>query len=414
MGGITVAEINALTPGSKALAAPGVYIRRNSDDTATVTGRLKVGGKSVDVKIASTPMPITSPDLKALIAVAVSARQEHLTQAKASANAPAAPSSDSALAGKDATVGDVWRDLLKRIDESGKWSARNSKTNRARAAKYLEGSALFAMRAADVKPLHVADLLRPIGSRPDQMRKIRGLLSLAFTHAIALDLIQTNPAMSAGQILRVTQPKRAAGHFPTLIEHDELRDVLRRITMSAATPPVRSALTLQALTAQRSGEVVGARWDEFDLDAAEPVWRIGRDRMKIKDANRGAHVVPLSAPAVSLIRALQQDPKAQTSAYVFRGRDGGHIVGDALPKAMRDAGLNATFVPHSWRSALKTAAARAADSDGRPLFAAEWVETVLDHQPEDKITAAYQRGGHTAGARRVLDWWANVLSGSAS
>ena len=58
------------------------------------------------------------------------------------------------------------------------------------------------------------------------------------------------------------------------------------------------ALEFTALTAVRSREVRGARWDEVDLGAG--VWTIPASRMKI---NR-EHRVPLSPEALALLRAL--------------------------------------------------------------------------------------------------------------
>lgn len=55
---------------------------------------------------------------------------------------------------------------------------------------------------------------------------------------------------------------------------------------------VRRAHLLTAFTAQRIGEIAGARWDEFDLQAG--TWSIPRARMKRKDAQRDPHIVPLS------------------------------------------------------------------------------------------------------------------------
>ncbi|MDR5749867.1 MULTISPECIES: tyrosine-type recombinase/integrase [unclassified Caballeronia] len=54
------------------------------------------------------------------------------------------------------------------------------------------------------------------------------------------------------------------------------------------------------LTATRSGEIRGATWDEFDLKAG--VWTIAGERMKAKEPHR----VPLSAPALALVKALKE------------------------------------------------------------------------------------------------------------
>ncbi len=58
------------------------------------------------------------------------------------------------------------------------------------------------------------------------------------------------------------------------------------------------ALRLMLLTFVRTVELRMARWEEFDLDAAE--WRIPAVRMKM----RQEHIVPLSDQAVALLREL--------------------------------------------------------------------------------------------------------------
>ena len=56
------------------------------------------------------------------------------------------------------------------------------------------------------------------------------------------------------------------------------------------------ALEFAILTAARSGEILGARWSEIDLD--EKVWTIPAERMKAAREHR----VPLSEPALAILR----------------------------------------------------------------------------------------------------------------
>ena len=72
------------------------------------------------------------------------------------------------------------------------------------------------------------------------------------------------------------------------------------------------ALEFTILTAARSGEVFGAAWSEIDLEAA--LWTVHGTRMK---AGR-EHRVPLSAPAVQLLRAVE--PLRGPGDWVFPGQ----------------------------------------------------------------------------------------------
>ena len=71
------------------------------------------------------------------------------------------------------------------------------------------------------------------------------------------------------------------------------------------------ALEFAILTAARTGEVIGAQWDEIDLD--DKTWMIPAGRMK----GGKEHRVPLSERAIELLRAL---PTEDGNDFVFLGR----------------------------------------------------------------------------------------------
>jgi integrase len=71
------------------------------------------------------------------------------------------------------------------------------------------------------------------------------------------------------------------------------------------------ALKLTIYCASRSGEVLGANWEEIDLENA--VWTVPRERMK---AGR-PHRVPLSRPALALLKTLNEP---RISEFVFPGQ----------------------------------------------------------------------------------------------
>src|SRR5439155_18873732 len=70
------------------------------------------------------------------------------------------------------------------------------------------------------------------------------------------------------------------------------------------------ALEFAILTAARTGEVIGARWDEFDL--AGPLWTIPGERMKAGKEHR----VPLSDAALAIVKALAENRRGD---FVFPG-----------------------------------------------------------------------------------------------
>src|SRR5690606_5085609 len=68
------------------------------------------------------------------------------------------------------------------------------------------------------------------------------------------------------------------------------------------------ALEFTILTAARSGETLGARWNEFDLVAK--LWNVPKERMKAGEP----HTVPLSDEVVSLLSRLIENPQGD---FVF-------------------------------------------------------------------------------------------------
>jgi len=82
-----------------------------------------------------------------------------------------------------------------------------------------------------------------------------------------------------------------------------------------ASEPVRLAIEFLILTAARSGEVRGARWAEFDLEAK--AWSIPAERMK----GGRAHRVPLSDRVVEILEHMRDFRRTdEPDAFVFEGQ----------------------------------------------------------------------------------------------
>ena len=110
------------------------------------------------------------------------------------------------------------------------------------------------------------------------------------------------------------------------------------------------ALEFAILTAARSGEVLGARWDEFDLEHA--VWTVPPERMK---AGR-EHRVPLSRRALKIVKAMRE---ARDGDFVFPGQKPGKPLSVmALEMVLRRMKIDDATV-HGFRSAFPRLGSRA-------------------------------------------------------
>lgn len=150
----------------------------------------------------------------------------------------------------------------------------------------------------------------------------------------------------------------------------------------------RRALRFTILTASRTEEVLGAEWGEFDLGRA--LWRIPDDRMK----SGRPHIVPLSAEAVSILKALSRShPPFRLSENTML-----YMVQRPSPH-----GFELPYTVHGFRSAFKDWASEETD------FANEVSEMALAHRIADKSEAAYRRGALLAKRRGLMQAWADYL-----
>jgi len=152
------------------------------------------------------------------------------------------------------------------------------------------------------------------------------------------------------------------------------------------------AVELAILTACRSGEVRGAVWEEFDLDAG--IWIIPPERMKAKKEHR----VPLQEKTIQLLRKQKE---LFPNGYVFPGMKEGKPLSDmSLTAVLRRMEQNEITV-HGFRSSFRD---WAAESTAYPN---EMVEMALAHTIGNKVEAAYRRGDLFEKRRRMMQDWSN-------
>ncbi len=155
------------------------------------------------------------------------------------------------------------------------------------------------------------------------------------------------------------------------------------------------ALEFAILTAARTGEVIGARWEEINL--AEKLWTIPAERMKAGKEHR----VPLSAPALAILEDLG---KVRESDFVFLGgRHGRPISNMAMLMTLRRMKRD-DLTAHGFRSSFRDWAAE------RTTFPAEVAEMALAHSVSDKVEAAYRRGDLFQKRQQLAEAWAKFCS----
>ena len=157
------------------------------------------------------------------------------------------------------------------------------------------------------------------------------------------------------------------------------------------------ALEFTILTAARTNEAIGARWDEIDIKGK--VWTIPADRMK----SGRSHRVPLSERAVEI---LSSTPQLNGGAFVFPGGKAGRPLSNmAMLELVRGIVGNGITV-HGFRSSFKDWARE------QTSFPNELSEAALAHVIRDKTEAAYARGDLFDKRRKLMDTWAAYCAGA--
>jgi integrase len=248
----------------------------------------------------------------------------------------------------------------------------------------------IAVQAVDVTL--VMKVLDSIWStKPETASRLRGRIESILDWAKVCGLrTGENPARWRGHLnylLPARSKVRRVKHHAAL-SYPQISTYLEEL--HAQKGVAAKALEFLILTAARTGEVIGARWEEIDLQ--EAIWTIPASRMK---AGR-EHRVPLTEAALAVLthmRSLRQNE------YVFPGDRRAQLSNMALLMVLRSM-KRTDITAHGFRSTFRTWAAE------RTNVAREVVEAALAHVVGNKVEAAYQRGDMFDKRRCLMDAWA--------
>ncbi len=225
----------------------------------------------------------------------------------------------------------------------------------------------------------VLKVLKPIWyDKTETASRVRGRIETVLDFARVQGFREgENPARWRGN-LSLTLPAKnkimKVEHMKAL-PHAEIADFWGKLSKHEGAGA--DALRLAILTAARSGEVRGATVDEFDLEQA--LWTIPAERMKANTEHR----VPLSSPAVELVKTLI---KQCTDGLLFQGMRKGKPISDGtLLAVLKRMGYKDRTTVHGFRSTFRVWAAEETDAPR------EIAEMALAHTVGNKVEAAYYR-----------------------
>ncbi len=214
-----------------------------------------------------------------------------------------------------------------------------------------------------------------------------------FRYSIAHGYSKRNPAseIRPSDILKITRKVNY-----TRVDAKELPALLRAIEVYQGTHVTRLAMKLMALTFVRTSELIGAKWAEFDLEAAR--WNIPAERMKMRDP----HIVPLASQAIEVLEMLRT--LTGGSEWLFPGdrSESKPMSNVTILQALKRMGYKGQMTGHGFRGLASTIL----HEQG---YAHEHIELQLAHAPRNAVSAAYNHALYLGPRAKMMQDWANFL-----
>ena len=246
-----------------------------------------------------------------------------------------------------------------------------------------------ALPVQNVDVALVLKALEPIWTtKPETAGRVRGRIERILDWAKARGLREgENPAYWRGHldILLAPRGKVRQVRQHMALPYGELPGFLLKIRQRDAV--AAHALEFAILTAARTGEVLGARWEEIDLETK--IWTVTASRMK---AGR-KHRVPLSMPACVIVKRLEV---IRQNGFVLPG-ERWNI---EYVRADDTATSRARGLRHGFRSTFRDWAAE------QTTFPREVAEAALAQVVADRTEATYRRGDLFEKRRSLMAAWA--------
>ena len=195
----------------------------------------------------------------------------------------------------------------------------------------------------------VMKVLEPIWTtKPETAARIRGRIESVLNWAKARGYrTGENPALWKGHLSnllpahsKITKVKHHAA-----LPYDQTSQFIAALRRRDGIASL--ALEFAILTAARTGEIIGARWAEIDLEAK--VWTVPASRMK----NGREHRVPLSVEALAVLTKVS---KGEPEEFVFAGRKKRPLSNMAFLMLLRRMGHD-KLTGHGFRSTFRDWAA---------------------------------------------------------
>jgi integrase len=257
---------------------------------------------------------------------------------------------------------------------------------------------------ADIDTALVMRVIEPLWTtRTETASRLRGRIEsiLAWARVAGFRTEPENPARWKGHLehLLPKKSKIAPVEHHAALPYRDVGAFVAELRQQGGT--AARALDFLILTWSRTGEVIGARWDEINFN--EKIWTVPATRMK----GSKEHRVPLCDRAMEIIAEMRDILSRRPSEFVFQGlKDGQPLSNMSLLMLLRRMG-HAELTAHGFRSSARDWAAE------QTAFPAEVAELALAHTVSDKVEAAYRRGDAFEKRRKLALAWGRYVSAPA-
>lgn len=251
---------------------------------------------------------------------------------------------------------------------------------------------------SEVQAPELVAMLKGIEARgvSDLAKRALQTTSQVFRYAIAHGLAKRNPAtdIKPADVLASRQKQNLAR-----IESRELPELLRHIDAYRGTATTRLAMKLMAMTFVRTTELIGARWEEFDLEGGR--WDIPAARMKMKTP----HIVPLSVQAVNLLKTLHIITGQSELLFPGERDHEKSMSNNTILKALERMGYKGRMTGHGFRGVASTLLHEMG-------FDHAHIELQLAHQERNEVSAAYNHATYLKQRTKLMQDWSDYLDTS--
>jgi integrase len=283
------------------------------------------------------------------------------------------------------------------------WKPARSEQHAGQVMRRFEADVfphIGARPVAEIQAPELVAMVKAIAGRGvnDLAKRALQTSGQVFRYAIAHGLAQRNPAadIRPSDLLASRQKQNMAR-----IDGKELPELMRRIDAYQGTPVTRLAMKLMALTFVRTSELIGARWEEFDLDGMR--WDIPASRMKMKTP----HIVPLSTQAVSVLKTLHLVTGHSPMLFPGERDHEKSMSNNTILKALERMGYKGRMTGHGFRGVASTLLHEMG-------FDHAHIELQLAHQERDAVSAAYNHATYLKQRAKMMQDWGDYLENCTS